>query len=227
MPASAAVREPLAYAAASLLSPVGFGSRWGAIGIGAYYADQHDDVGNVALSLGLGNPDSLAGAEISIVSSAVRQNEGSDNGLGDLGLFNLKLHRNLGDYTAVAIGATATGKWGDEDHKFNNPAGYYAAATRAIFIGQNVLMISGGLGENVSNKEQASGLEAFASASYYLAPWLSLIVENNGRFTDAAISIAPLPRYVPMTITTGVVNVLERFNQGRRTVITVGMGFHF
>ena len=211
---------PVGYAAASFESPVAFGGGWGSVGLGFLYGPGpagHDS--SLSVAAGLGDPDGFAGLDVAAVISSLSKTEGGPSGFGEDGSFTLKLHRNLGDYTAVAIGASAIGRWGGDVYMDNNPAGYYAAVTKAVFLGDHVLILSGGAGHN--------GFDVFGSASFYLTPWLSLIAEDNGYLANAAISVAPLPQWLPLTVTTGFVDLLSQHNDHPEWNIIAAIGYHF
>jgi len=218
---------PVAYAAGSFESPVGFGGSWGSVGLGFLYgpgSEGHDS--SMALAVGFGDADEFAALDVATVISSLSASEGGDYGFGEEGSFAVKLHRNLGNYTSVAIGASAIGRWGGEVYMDKNPPGYYAAVSKAVFWGDRVLMLSGGAGHNVTNKT-GNGFDVFGSLAVYLTPWLSLIAEDNGHYANAAISVAPLPFWLPLTITTGYVDLLSQHNAHPEWNIIAAVGYHF
>ncbi|MDB5972482.1 MAG: hypothetical protein JWQ90_4932 [Hydrocarboniphaga sp.] len=216
---------PVGYAAASFESPVAFGASWGSVGIGMVTERQKGDA-SLSVAAGLGDPDESAGLDVAVVLSSLSDSSLGSGGFGDEGSFSIKLHRNLGGYTAIAAGASAVGQWGGSVFDANNPAGHYLAITRAVFVGEHVLMLSAGAGHNVSNKN-GNDNDIFGSASFYLTHWLSVITEYNGFDTNAAVSVAPMAQWLPLTVTLGYVDLLSDHNSSPRFCVAAGLGFRF
>lgn len=216
---------PRGYAASAFEAPVAFGGSWGSVGIGVTNERLNGDA-SVSVAAGLGNPDRYAGLDVAAVFSSLSDSDLGEGGLGDEGSFALKLHRNLGDYTAIAIGASAVSRWGGDLFRANNPAGHYVVITRAFWLGDPVLMLSGGAGHNVTNKN-GNDNDVFGSAALYLTHWLSLIAEYDGFNVNAALSLAPLPQWLPLTLTCGYVDLLTDHNPDPRITIMAGLAYHF
>lgn len=216
---------PVGYAAASLEAPVAFGAGWGSVGIGLVNARTNNDA-SLSIAAGLGNPDESLGLDVAAVLSSLSDSNLGEAGFGDEGSFAVKLHRNLGGYTAVAVGASAIGRWGGAVFEANNPAGHYLVATRAIFVGDQVLMLSGGAGHNVTNKN-GNHNDVFGSAAFYLTHWLSVIAEYDGFNVNAAASVAPVPQWLPLTVTVGCVDLLTDNNPSPRLTIMAGLAYRF
>lgn len=226
---------PRGYAAASIQSPVAFGGSWGSVGVGMVgvkRAEGRSD-SSAAVALGLGDPDDFIGVDGAAVFSSLLDDDGSQEGFGDVGSFELKLHRNLGNYTAIAVGGTSLWSWGnDPGFERNNPEGYYGAVTHASFIGDHVLMLTGGIGKNPVNKPDNKGdfgddIDLFGSAAYYMTTWSSLIAEYNGFLANLGFSVAPLPRWLPLTVTAGAADIFTQHNKNPRLVVAVSLGFQF
>lgn len=216
---------PRGYAASAFTAPVAFGAGWGSLGIGSVMETSKKDA-SVSIAAGVGDPSTLIGLDVATVLSSLSSSSLGEGGLGDDGSFAIKLHKNLGHYTSVAIGASGVGVWGGELMHQNNPAGHYAAISRAVFVGRHVLMLSAGAGHNVTNKN-GNGTDVFGSAAFYLTHWFSLIAEYDGLMVNTAVSVSPLARWIPLTISIGAADLATQNNSKPRGMVSAGLAYHF
>ncbi|WP_341919220.1 hypothetical protein [Hydrocarboniphaga effusa] len=231
-PATVAARPTLGLAAASFQAPVGFGASWGAVGAGVYAQTLDnlpgggDSDGAAGVVIGLGDASEYAGLELGAVFSSLT-GDNSDDSFGDSGSFAAKLHTNLPGNAAFAIGVVGAQEWGSSGFKNANSSSVYTAVTKAFRVGNHVAILNLGAGDNVFNSPDKSGIGVFGSGSFYFTEWLSVIGEYSGRFANAAVSIAPLPKYLPLTITLGAINLTEKYGQDVEFGGSVGIGYSF
>jgi len=212
-------------AAASFQVPVGMGADWGNVGVGVYGQTLNDDEdGSAGLAFGLGDANKYAGLEVTVGSSSLFGDQGSDESFGDSGAFGLKLHTNLPGFTSVAIGVSGVGRWGDAADL--NTSSVYAVASKYVPLGKFAAIVNLGVGDGFYGESDEEGPNVFGSASFYFTQWLSVIGEYTGRFTNVAVSVSPF-RSLPLTFTAGAINLGE--NDGGDTEFggTIGYGFAF
>src|SRR3546814_6974225 len=76
-------------------------------------------------------------------------------------------------------------------------------------VGQFATVLNIGIGDGIYNGPNDSGANVFGSAAFYFTQQISLLAEYTGRFTNAALSVAPF-RSFPLTVTLGATNLGER-----------------
>lgn len=222
---------PNSYAGATFGSPMAFGADWGTVGIGVYgqtlpdefngikVDDKEDFDGSAALVFGLGDATKYVGLETAIVTTSLTGsgdltgNNDSDE-FGESGGLSFKLHTNVPGGTALAIGVIGTGRWGEAED--NNESSVYANATKVFSIDtgarKHALVANIGVGDgSFTNSFNDDGVNVFGSLAFYVTRQLSLIADYTGRFTNLAVSAAPI-NGVPLVLTLGAVNVGERFD---------------
>ncbi len=218
------------FAASSFLAPVAFGAEWGSFGAGVYGetlegADQDLD-GSAAVAFGLGDADDAVALEVAVISSSLT-GANSDDSFGESGSIGLKLHTNLGGYASFAAGVNGTGRWGSRGFRESNESSVYAVVSKMFPVGQFATVFTVGIGNNLYNEPEEDGVGIIGSGAFYFTHWLSLIAEYTGRFANAGLSIAPLPKYVPLTITLGAVNLGEDHGTKTEFGASVGIGWSF
>lgn len=226
--ASSASRAIKGVAAASFQAPVGFGAGWGAVGAGAYAQtlDSSSD-GSAGLVFGLGDPSEYVGLETSAVFSSLTGSHGSDDSFGESGSLGFKLHTNLPGDAAFGVGVVGAAEWGSDGFKNANRSSVYAAITKAVDVGSYVAVLNVGAGDHVFNRPGHNGIGVFGSGALYFTNWLSVIGEYSGRFINTAVSIAPLPQYLPLTITLGAINLGESYGGDVEFGGSIGVGYAF
>eukprot|EP00456_Euglypha_rotunda_P091664 TRINITY_DN9642_c0_g1_i6.p1 TRINITY_DN9642_c0_g1~~TRINITY_DN9642_c0_g1_i6.p1 ORF type:complete len:261 (-),score=54.09 TRINITY_DN9642_c0_g1_i6:190-972(-) len=230
---AAASRPTLGYAAASFQAPVGFGASWGGVGAGFYgqtYNNGKDEDGSAGIVVGLGDASEYAGLELAAIFSSLSGGNGSDDSFGDSGSFAAKLHTNLPGDAAFAVGVIGAQQWGSSGFKEANESGknsVYAAASKAFRLGKHVAVINVGAGNKAFNKPGSDGIGAFGSGAFYFTQWLSVIADYSGRFANVAVSVAPLPKYLPLTVTLGAINVTEKYDSDVEFGGSIGIGYYF
>ncbi len=228
--ASAAASELKGFAAPALQAPVAFGARWGTFGAGVYGqtcdCNTDDADGSLGVAFGLGDPDKYAALEVSAVAASLFGDKGASDGFGEAGSIGLKLHTNLPGFASFAVGVNGTGRWGSESYKNSNKSSVYAVASKMLPVGQFATILNIGIGDEIYNEPNKSGANVFGSAAFYFTQQISVIAEYTGRFTNAAVSVAPF-RSFPLTVTLGATNLGERYGGDVEFAGSVGVGFAF
>ncbi len=224
-------RAPNSYAGATFGSPMAFGADWGTVGVGVYgqtlpskfngtHVDPDEDFdGSAALVFGLGDADKYVGLETAIITTSLTGSgdlTGNDNSddFGESGGFSFKLHTNVPGGAALAIGVIGTGRWGEAED--TNESSVYANATKVFSIDtgsrKHALVANIGVGDGqFTNSLKDDGVNVFGSLAFYLTRQFSLIADHTGRFTNLAVSAAPIAG-IPLVLTLGAVNVGDRFD---------------
>ncbi|MGH8460603.1 MAG: hypothetical protein ACRESS_03240 [Stenotrophobium sp.] len=226
--------SPAAYAGASFGSPIAYGAQWRDVGIGVYGQTLHKDAtqhvdGALGAGFGLGDADKYVALETDVgLATLTHRNGGSFGSDGSLGF---KLHTNLPDGAAFAVGVVGTGRWGNDAFKNSNVASVYAVGTKVFSVGGHALVANLGLGDgqfqrvDTSTGEIKSGANVFGGLSYYVTRQISVITDYTGRFFNAGVSIAPISS-IPVTLTLGAVNIGNAQGLHTQFAGTLGFGFH-
>lgn len=226
---------PNSYAGATFGSPMAFGADYGTVGVGVYGQTLPDELdgeedfdGSAALIFGLGDADKYVGLETAIVTSSLTGANGDD--FGESGGLSFKLHTNVPGGAAVAIGVIGTGRWGNEFEE-NNSSSVYANATKVFSIDtgsrKHALVANIGVGDNIfTDNIGDDGVNVFGSLAFYVTRQISLIADHTGRFTNLAVSAAPI-NGIPLVVTLGAVNVGERFDSDAQFAGTIAYTLSF
>lgn len=218
------------YAASAFVAPVGYGGRTGSLALGMITERERGDA-SIAVAASVGDPDRWLALDTAVVISSLSDRSLGQAGFGEEGSLAFKLHRNVGESTAVAIGSSAVPRWGGSVYRASNPAGHYVALSHAVPLGNQLLMLSGGAGQNVTNKNGNSddlfGVDLFAALAWYPHHGLSLIGEYDGYCVNAALSVAPLFRWWPLTLTAGYVDLLSDHNRTPRLTLLASVAYAF
>jgi hypothetical protein len=207
-------------------SPVGFGANWGTVGVGIGGAtlpktasDDYD--GSMGFVAGFGDSTEAVGLEVTLNVISLRDNFGEDGNL------NLKLHRNLGSSTSVAVGVENVVPWGDAKDADES---VYVVGTKVMDIGSNdrrlPLAINLGLGNGRFDDPGEDDVTPFAGIALMPHPQWSLIADWAGTGLNLGVSAAPVLT-LPLTISVGMVNVTERNNSGSEFAGGIGYSWQF
>jgi hypothetical protein len=224
------------FAGASFGSPIAFGADWGSVGVGLFGQTLNKGItgargdGSAGVAFGLGDADRYVGLETEVSIADLGYNRAH---FGDGGALGFKLHTNLGNGAAFAVGVTGTARWGTE--KTADRASVYAVATKVFKIGSSsphALVLNVGIGDegfqelDRTTGRGKSGAGVFGSAAFYIAPQVSIVADYTGRFLNAGISFAPF-KSQGLTVTLGGVNLTNRYDSKPQAAMTLGYGFHF
>jgi hypothetical protein len=235
--------EPKTSPSFSIINPVGFGADNNLFFFGLSYQNrtrysQNTD-GQAGIGIGLGDAVNSIGAELSYTINSF----GSSSSFGS-GAFNAKLHKRLGDDSAVAIGWNqfaniyfGSGRQGNflTDYPKNS---YYAVGTKIFRTREDInepfsrVAVTGGVGSGVFLPEDRTiagldrtGLNGFGSIGVRIARPVSAVVEWTGQDLAAGVSIAPFDNF-PLVISPSVRDITGA-GDGARFIVSAGVAFNF
>lgn len=233
----ASAQAASSFAGASFGSPIAFGADWGSVGIGVFAQTLSKKItgtrgdGSAGVSFGLGDADRYVGLETDVAIADLTTYNG--NHFGDGGSVGFKLHTNLPDGAAFAVGVTNTARWGSV--KTAGRTSVYAVGTKVFKIGSaspHALIVNVGIGDEGFQELDTvtgygrSGAGVFGSLAFYICPQVSVIADYTGRFLNAGLSVAPF-KTVPVTLTLGGINLTNRYDAKPQAAATLAYGFHF
>lgn len=225
--AQAAAALGKGFAGSSFQIPVANGAGWGSAGAGVYVqtvdSPSNDYDGSMGLNLGLGNPAEYVGLSLAANLSSLTGSGGPDS-FGEAGSFGAKLHTNLPGLTSFAVGVNGIGRFGQI--KKVGTSSVYAVISKGFVLGTQGLTAHLGVGDNGFTTPGKSGIGVFGGLAYHIIPQLSLIAENTGRFSNVAVSWAPIKSW-PVTITGGATNLEQRFGLDTQFGLSVATGINF
>ena len=206
---NAQLTAPVAAPGIAFGSPTAFGAGWGQAfaGIGGQTVSTpgSDVDGSALLGVGFGDPSRYLSLEaaMNVISMT--------DSFGDAGNWSLKVHRAFGDRSAIAVGVTDIGGWGDAEETASST---YAAYTKVLELDPAnpkrplTLALNVGVGnERYADPDQSVG--AFGSAALSWHRQSSVIVDFDGRDFGVAVSAVPMYR-IPLVVTVGFINLAER-----------------
>jgi hypothetical protein len=208
--------------------PTAFGSNWGDVFVGLSLSNRrgraNEADGAITAGFGLGDAKNAVGLETTVNIGSLRRFAAN----GDVGF---KLHRNLSEDSAIAIGWDTGIKWGDENRDV--PSTVYGVATKIMKLRPDdkdnalPLTVSIGLGggrfrsfEDTTARRGSVGL--FGSVGLQVAPQASLVSTWTGRDLNMGVSFVPI-KTTPLFITAVAANLLRR--NDNETVFTIGIGY--
>jgi hypothetical protein len=212
-------------------SPGGFGARWGDAFVGAAYQanirNSPASDGAVAAGVGLGNPWTLVGLDVAVVSfSTLRSGWGNRMGM------DFKVHRILPGLIGIAVGWESALLRGGTDGLRSR----YAAASRWFQLREDdavfsALVVSAGVGNGrfVRPDDWAAGerIGYFGSVAFRVAPPLSVIADWTGQDLALATSVAPFERHSVILVAGFVDLTGTAGDDGPRFVTSASYGFRF
>jgi hypothetical protein len=228
----------------SIANPVGFGADNNTVYLSASYQNRtrftQTSDGELGIGFGLGNArNGGIGAEISYTINSF----GTSRNFGEGG-FNIKLHSQIANNTAVALGWNRflnLENRGRTDYPGNS---YYGAITHIIKTQEDIdqlfsrIALTGGVGGGQFLSERAlqddyiskggdisspSGLNVFGSMAVRIAKPISAIVEYTGQDVSAGLSIVPFEG-LPLVLTPAVRDI-SGAGDGARFVMGAGLSF--
>lgn len=220
--------------ALTIANPFGFGGDGGRWYISpsfqsdTRFGNSNDLDGTLGMGVALGNARKLVGAELGYTMASF----GSNRDFGSGG-FNLKLHRRLGEDTAVAVGWNGFVNIGG-GNDFQDTI--YGVATQVIRLREDVdsafsrVAISGGIGNGQFRTEDdflndRDSVNVFGSLAVRVARPVSLITEWTGQDLAIGLSISPF-KNIPITITPALRDIAGA-GDGARFVLGTAIGFGF
>ena len=226
----------------SIFNPVGFGADNNLVFFSVDYQNRtrfsQTSDGEAGIGIGLGDAVNSIGAEISYSLNSF----GSSAGFGS-GAFNAKLHKRIGDDTAVAIGWNqfakiqfGGGRNGNFPSDYPNNS-YYLVGSKILRTREDIndlfsrVALTAGVGSGVflpferNGSIDRTGLNVFGSVGVRVARPVSAIVEWTGQDLAAGVSIAPFDNF-PLVITPAFRDITGA-GDGARFVLGASVAFNF
>jgi hypothetical protein len=213
----------------TLLTPSAYGKSWGQVSVGGSfqgrtrYGSESDAA--IGFGFGLGDARKAVGLDVGV-------------GIGDVsgfqrGSIGLKLHRQLGNQLAIAVGVNNALTWGTIDGGISP----YGVITKGFRLREDTsipfsqLYVSAGAGtgryrseDDVINNRNSVG--AFGSVAVRIIEPMNLIAEWSGQDLTLGLSILPFRR-LPLVFSPAVTDVTGTAGDGPRFTFGVGLGFSF
>lgn len=213
-------------------TPTAFGGSWGSMGVGigfqgrTRYTDESDATAGAVVSFG--NPQESVGLDVGVTILELYR-----EGFGSRGSFNFKLHRNLPEDFAVAVGLENALVWGYSDADTS----VYGVASKRFRLKESSrepfsrldLSLGLGTGRFRSEKEVQEGtgsVGVFGNVAVNVAEPVSVFAEWTGQDLNMGASIVPF-RDVPLVITPALNDITGNAGDGVRFTLGVGYGFSF
>jgi hypothetical protein len=227
-----------------LNSPSAFGSNWGDVFAGAGYQKttrpqifsdanargQGIQDGALAFGFGLGDSRKLAGLEVVATSnSTVRR------GFFNEGAISLKLHKQLGENFALAVGSDNVITYGNDSDVGQS---YYGVASSILNPSPNIgflsnttvsLGVGNGRYRNIGDvRLDRSTIGIFGSIGTRLSPNFSLVADWDGQDLGIGLPIGfSLGDSFGIQVMPGIVDLVNRETGGSRFVLSGGVGYRF
>lgn len=213
----------------TIINPSAYGASWGNAGIGIGFQERtrfsKKSDGVVGVGIGLGNPRKNVGLEVGIITVDL---------LGDTledGAINLKLHRQLPNDFAVAVGAQGVVTWGNTD----GGSSVYGVVSKRFALKQDQtkpfseIHVSAGIGGGQFRSESdvddgVDSVGGFGSLAVRVVEPVSAIAEWTGQDLTVGLSIVPFRR-IPLVIVPAMTDLTGTAGDGSRFILGVGYGF--
>lgn len=208
-------------------TPTAYGGSWGSVGVGlsyqerTRYTDESDGSSGVVISFG--NSRSAVGVDVGV--SILDLSE-----FGDRGSFSFKVHRQLPQEFAVAVGLENALNWGFTDADTS----VYGVVSKRFRLQDSSqapfsrLNLSVGIGngrfrseDNVQNDEGSVGI--FGSAAIQVIEPISVFTEWTGQDLNVGMSVLPF-RNLSLVITPTLSDITGSAGDGTRFTLGVGYG---
>ncbi|MEA5626082.1 hypothetical protein [Nostoc sp. UHCC 0251] len=218
-------------------TPSAYGASFGQAYIGGgllFPLDEGRDRVDGSLSVGFGLGDAVKSVGLEVNANITSVGGGDSFDFGDSGGIGLKLHRYLGDGTAVAVGWSNPIKWGDVTNAKDT---IYGVVTKSFALqpeslnNKLPLTISVGLGSGVFRSKGAieagdNSVNVFASLGLRVIPQVSLVSSWTGNRLNMGASFAPFNN-TPIVINTIFTDVTSNLDTGLGFALSAGYSFRF
>jgi hypothetical protein len=213
----------------TLLTPSAYGKSWGQISVGGSFQSRtrfgSESDAAIGFGFGFGDARKAVGLDVGV-------------GIGDVsgfqrGTVGFKLHRQLGNQLAIAVGVNNALTWGLIDGGISP----YGVVTKGFRMREETRMpfsqlyVSAGAGTgryrsegDVINRRDSVG--AFGSVAVRVIEPMNLIAEWSGQDLTLGLSILPFPK-VPLVFSPAVTDVTGTAGDGPRFTFGIGLGFTF
>ncbi|MEH2334675.1 hypothetical protein [Nostoc sp.] len=218
-------------------TPSAYGASFGQAYIGGgllFPLDEDKDRvdGSLSVGFGLGDAVKSVGLEVNVNITSVGGGDSFD--FGDSGGVGFKLHKYLGDGTAVAIGWSNPIKWGDVNKAKDT---IYGVVSKSFPLQSNnpnnklPLTVSVGLGSGAFRSKGAivageNPVNLFAGLGLRVIPEVSLVSSWTGNRLNMGASFAPLKK-TPIIINAIFTDVTSNLNSGVGFSLSAGYSFQF
>lgn len=213
-------------------SPSAYGPAWGDVYFGAAYQARaryasrpHDGV--VAAGFGLGNPWTLVGLQVDLISFSTFR-----SGWGNRAAVDLKLHRVLPGGIGVAVGYESAFLRGVTDSGRNQYAvvsSWRPLRDPALPFSSVMVSVGAGNGRFLSEEDwerDPKRLNVFGSLGLRVLPAVALVADWTGQDLTLGTSVAPL-RSHQIVISAGLTDVTGAAGDGVRAVLAGSYRFRF
>lgn len=214
----------------TILSPSAYGKSWrqASIGFGVQHRTRFTDSadGAFGMGFGLGDAQKYVGLDIGLALT--------DLDSLDRGIISFKIHRQLPDLFAVAVGVNDAIGWGNGDVNGPSP---YGVITKTFILKQDTkdwfsrihLSAGAGTGRYRTESNIVSGSDTpgiFGSLAVRVADPINAIAEWSGQDLSLGLSLRPF-RQVPIIITPAVTDITGTAGDGARFIVGVGYAISF
>lgn len=229
------VRAPVIFPGTTIATPTAYGARWGQVYgslsskppiFGLHRSNWYD--GTISFGFGLGDPEKWVALDVALNVLDSYTDFGNERAL------SLKVHRKLHDKISVALGYENI--WSRVADRSEGGRSLYGVIAKRFEVQSRSkllrhFLLSVGLGSDrfLSVKrfeEKDLGVNFFASSSFELAPFASMIVNWTGQDLAIGTSIRPSQRF-PVVITPALVDVTGRAREGLRFSIGIATTYDF
>jgi hypothetical protein len=217
--------------ASTINTPTAYGQKWGQVSAGAAYQNRirYDDWtdGVASVGIGLGNPLSYVGLDVSVNILDTYTEFADDRSL------SLKLHRRLPYRTAVAVGHENIWHTDGTD----GGSSRYLVVSKVVLLrdrptsalGSMVLNLGVGNDRFLPEERFArgeDGVNVFGSLGVRVLPPVNAVANWTGQDLALGLSIAPV-RTWPLVLTPAVVDVTGTAGDGARFSVSAGLNYTF
>ena len=217
-------------------TPSAYGANWGQayVGGGLYFPlDKGRTDGSLSVGFGLGDAVKSVGVEVNAnITSVGGGNSNFD--FGDSGSLGFKVHKYLGDGTAIAVGYSNPVTWGDSNKSKDT---IYGVATKSFNLqpsnpdNKMPLTISLGVGSGSFRSKGAivSGenpANIFGSIGIRTAPQVAWVSSWTGNRLNIGGSFAPF-KQSPIVINAIFTDVTNNFDDGLGISLSAGYAIRF
>lgn len=213
----------------TMLTPSAYGKSWGraSIGVGVQSRARFTDAADGALGVGFGLGDAKKAVGLDINIGVVDISSFED------GNISVKLHRQLPEDFAVAVGVKNLITFGDTDGGNSG----YGVLTKLFRLQDSEekpfsrLYVSAGVGGGQFRSEsdirnQIDSVGVFGSVALKVMKPVNAIVEWSGQDLGVGVSVAPF-KNIPLVITPGLSDITGNAGDGTRFILGIGYSVSF
>lgn len=232
LPVSHPTQTPVAASpTATITIPSAYGQEWGKVGMAlglqsrTRYTNHAD--GGLGIGMGLGNPQTGVGVDVGVSIVDLIGDTGQD------GSVSVKIHRQLPQNWAIAVGVHNAIQWGNTD----GGSSVYGVVTKRFDLRDNIsdpfsrVYVSAGVGggqfrseDNIMQQQDAIGV--FGGVAVRVIPSVNAIVEWTGQDLTLGASIVPISK-IPFVITPALTDITGSAGDGSRFILGIGYVFSF